>query len=229
MKVVLKIGGSLIKESPELVKRLKEEFSPENRKSREEKSSSDDLLEFTPESILIVPGGGIFADIVRKVDAGFSLSPDAAHWMAILAMEQYAFYLQDTSKAFAVNSIENLPRGVSILFPYKLLRTEDPLPHTWQVTSDTIAAWIAKKIGARLIKVTDVDGIFREDREDKLIAEIPAAELTGNFKSCVDLALPHYLLESRMDCLVINGKFPERVICALYGKPVPGTTVKGNI
>jgi len=229
MKVVLKIGGSLIKESPELVKRMKEEFGPENRKSEEERSGSYNLPEFTPESILIVPGGGIFADIVRKVDAGFSLSPNAAHWMAILAMEQYAFYLQDRSQAYAVDSIENLPRGVSILFPYKLLRTEDPLPHTWQVTSDTIAAWVAKKIGARLIKVTDVDGIFREDREDKLIAEIPAAELAGNFKSCVDLALPHYLLENRMDCLVINGKFPERVICALYGKPVPGTTVKGNI
>jgi aspartokinase-like uncharacterized kinase len=225
MKVVLKIGGSLIKESPELVKRLKEEFSPENRKFKEI-SSSDNLPEFTPESILIVPGGGIFADIVRKVDAGFSLSSDAAHWMAILAMEQYAFYLQDGSKANAVDSIENLPRGVSILFPYKLLRMEDPLPHTWQVTSDTIAAWVAKKIGARLIKVTDVDGIFSENN---LITEIPAAELTGNFKSCVDLALPHYLLENRMDCLVLNGKSPERVICALYGKPVPGTTVKGNI
>ena len=46
----------------------------------------------------------------------------------------------------ATDSITDLPQGVSILFPYRLLKTEDPLPHTWDVTSDTIAAWVAKQI-----------------------------------------------------------------------------------
>src|SRR5205823_5007158 len=40
--------------------------------------------------LLVVPGGGLFADAVREVDRRVRLSDDAAHWMAILAMDQYA-------------------------------------------------------------------------------------------------------------------------------------------
>jgi isopentenyl phosphate kinase len=39
------------------------------------------------------------------------------------------------------------------------------IPHTWEVTSDTIAAYIAKALNAKeLIKVTDVDGIYIAER-----------------------------------------------------------------
>ena len=40
--------------------------------------------------LLVVPGGGPFADTVRRMDRQFKLSDDAAHWMAVLAMDQYA-------------------------------------------------------------------------------------------------------------------------------------------
>ena len=40
--------------------------------------------------LLVVPGGGPFADAVREVDRRVGLSDDAAHWMAVLAMDQYA-------------------------------------------------------------------------------------------------------------------------------------------
>lgn len=249
MTIVLKIGGSLIKEAPQLIDRLIEEFGSEgcpnnflskNPSGPGDKKQTPLIPSISPVSILIVPGGGVFADAVRAVDKKFSLSSNAAHWMAILGMEQYACYLQDKSKfVSSVDSIENLPRGVSVLFPYKLLKARDPLPHTWDVSSDTIAAWVGKEIGASLIKVTDVDGIYREG---KLAREVPCVDITENIKeenikegvkgdteSCIDIALPSFLLESRMDCLIVNGKYPERVIQAIYGKPVPGTKVKGNI
>ena len=41
-------------------------------------------------STLIVPGGGPFADTVRAVDDRLGLGDDAAHWAAVLAMDQYA-------------------------------------------------------------------------------------------------------------------------------------------
>lgn len=249
MTIVLKIGGSLIKEAPQLIERLIEEFGSEgcpnnflakNLLEPANKNQAPLISSITPVSILIVPGGGVFADAVRTVDEKFSLSPDAAHWMAILGMEQYACYLQDKSKLVSsVDTVENLPRGVSILFPYKLLKARDPLPHTWAVSADTIAAWVAKETGASLIKVTDVDGIYREG---KLVREVSVIDITenikegnieegveGDSKSCIDSALPSFLLESQMDCLIVNGKYPERVIQAIYGKPVPGTKVKGNI
>ena len=222
MKVVIKIGGSLIKEAPKLVDKLIDEFGSENSKILDEEYSSEELSF----SILIVPGGGIFADAVRETDENFSLGADAAHWMAILGMEQYACYLQDKSHAVAIYSIASLPQGVSLLFPYRLLRNKDPLPHTWDVTSDTIAAWVAKQTGAVLIKATDVDGIFRNG---KLVREISAINCTGNHVSCIDSTLPGFLLKNRMDCLIVNGKFSDRVIQAVYGKPVLSTMVKGNI
>jgi hypothetical protein len=211
-----------MKEAPRLVDRLIEEFGSEKPKIPDEGYSSERL----PFSVLIVPGGGVFADAVRKIDESFSLSADAAHWMAILGMEQYAYYLQDKSCAVAIDSIASLPQGVSLLFPYKLLRDKDPLPHAWEVTSDTIAAWVAKQTEAVLIKATDVDGIFRNG---KLVREISAASCTGNHVSCIDFALPEFLLKNRMECLIVNGKFPDRVIQAAYGKPILSTVVKGNI
>jgi aspartokinase-like uncharacterized kinase len=222
MKVVVKIGGSLIKEAPALMDRLVKEFGPESHNSADKAKASEKL----PFSILIVPGGGIFADAIRAADEMFSLGADTAHWMAILGMEQYAFYLLDKSKALVADSIADLPQGVSILFPYRLLKTRDPLPHTWDVTSDTIAAWIAVQLDALFVKATDVDGLFKEG---ELVKEISASHFTESSSSCVDHALPKFLLEYKMECFIVNGKFPLRVIQAVYGKPVLGTVVKGNI
>ncbi|MGB9940109.1 amino acid kinase [Methanosarcina sp.] len=222
MRVVIKIGGSLISEAPELIDRLVKEFRFKNAETTLDRQ----VPERVPYSVLIVPGGGIFADTVRRADERFGLGDDAAHWMAILGMEQYACYLQDKTGARAVDSIAGLPQGVSILFPYRLMRNEDPLPHTWDVTSDTIAAWASRQAGAVFIKATDVDGIFRNG---KLVREISAASCKGNRSSCIDPALPEFLLKNRLECLIVNGKCPDRVIHAVYGKPVLGTLVKGNI
>jgi aspartokinase-like uncharacterized kinase len=221
MKVVIKVGGSLIQEAPELINRLVKEFG-----SGGHEASPNSASEKMPFSILIVPGGGLFADAVRNADERFGLGDAAAHWMAILGMEQYACYLQDKSNTIGTDSIKELLPGVSILFPYRLLKAEDPLPHSWEVTSDTIAAWVAKQAGALFIKATDVDGIFREG---KLIREILSSDFSEDFESCIDPVLPGFLQKNKMECIIINGKFPERLIQALYGKPVPCTTVKGNI
>ncbi len=222
MRAVVKIGGSLIKEAPKLVDRLIQEFNSENTTAFERRQSYRSLSI----SILIIPGGGIFADTVRSANRIFSFGADAAHWMAILGMEQYAYYLQDKSSVVSTDSIADIPKGVSILFPYRLLKTEDPFPHTWDVTSDTIAAWVARKVDAMLLKATNVDGIFQEG---KLIREISATDYEGSCVSCIDPALPPFLQKNRMECFIVNGKYPERVIQALYGKPVFGTAIKGNI
>jgi 5-(aminomethyl)-3-furanmethanol phosphate kinase len=222
MKVVVKIGGSLIDEAPELVDRLVKEFGPGNSRANENAYVGGEL----PFSILIVPGGGLFTDVVRAADEEYSLSANAAHWMAVLGMEQYAFHLWDKSRAAATDLITYIPPGVSILFPYKLLKTEDPLPHSWEVTSDTIAAWVAKQTEARFVKATDVDGILKEGT---LIREVTADSITGNCASCIDPALPEFLLINGMNCLIVNGRYPERVVQAVYGMPVSGTLLKGNI
>jgi aspartokinase-like uncharacterized kinase len=222
MRVVIKIGGSLIREAPELINRLVSEFGSGNSMAAENRYQCKEF----PISVLIVPGGGPFANVVREADEKYSLGADAAHWMAILGMEQYAFYLWNKSSAATVDTITDVPPGVSILFPYKLLKTEDPLPHTWEVTSDTIAAWIAMQVKASFVKVTDVDGVFRDG---KLLSVVSADSFSENRATCIDPALPSFLLTNGMNCLVVNGRYPDRIVQAVYGKPVTGTLLKGNI
>jgi 5-(aminomethyl)-3-furanmethanol phosphate kinase len=103
---------------------------------------------------LFVPGGGPFADAVRAVDAELAIGDDAAHWAAILGMDQYAHVL--AALIPGVQLVTGPPSGVGlpILAPYQWLRAVDPLPHSWNVTSDSIAAWVASAVGAtRLLLV----------------------------------------------------------------------------
>jgi 5-(aminomethyl)-3-furanmethanol phosphate kinase len=109
--------------------------------------------------LLVVPGGGPFADAVREVDRRLRLSDDAAHWMAILAMDQVAHLIAarladsvrvcDRVEIAAAFDGSGNATTIPILAPYRWLREADPLPHSWDVTSDSIAAWVAGQVGAR--------------------------------------------------------------------------------
>jgi len=193
---VFKIGGSLLEIGHDLVRYL-----------------------LTQElDVLIVPGGGPFADVVRHYSG--SLSNDAAHWMAVLAMDQYAFYLGGGTGCRLIDDIIDMPLGVSILLPFKIVYKNDPLRHSWDVTSDAIAAWIAGTLEADLVVAKDVDGIYIND---ELVRVIRASELS--FETCIDTTLPEVLLQYKSKCVIINGTYFERVIDALCDKDVIGTRV----
>jgi probable H4MPT-linked C1 transfer pathway protein len=110
--------------------------------------------------VVVVPGGGPFADAIRDVDARLGLGDDAAHWMAILGMDQYGHLLASRlSGAVLASTREEIDSGlrqrqIPVLVPSRWLSSADPLPHTWDVTSDSIAAWVAGALGAaRLLLV----------------------------------------------------------------------------
>ena len=198
--IVVKLGGSLIHRAKDIVKEIV------------------DYSDASGKAVLIIPGGSVFADTVRKVSA----SDEASHWMAILAMEQYGYYIADGGDAHLVYDTDIEDEGTYILLPYALLKKKDELPHTWDVTSDTIAAWVACGLGARFIKLTDVDGIFINGELKK---ELRAEELNG-IETCVDGELPRFLIKNKMNCEVLNGNCPGRLVNAFKGN-VPGTLIRG--
>lgn len=114
--------------------------------------------------LVVVPGGGPFADAVRDADRLLGLGDDAAHWMAILAMDQYAHVLCGRMPdARLVESAREIDLSVEerrhpVLAPYRWLREADPLPHSWDVTSDSIAAWVAGMLGAERLVVVKAPG-----------------------------------------------------------------------
>ena len=125
--------------------------------------------------LLVVGGGGPFADTVRRIDLRFRLPDETAHWMAVLAMDQYAHLLaariagavlvarpREISDALTTTA----PRKIPVLAPYRWLRETDPLPHAWTVTSDSIAAWVAGAVGARRLVLIKPAGASGDDLVD---------------------------------------------------------------
>jgi aspartokinase-like uncharacterized kinase len=122
------------------------------------------------EPVLIIPGGGPFADAVRDQAARLTLTDDAAHWMAVLGMDQYAHLIVSRmAEAVLVTDATEMSaalaaRRIPVLAPYAWLRRADPLPHSWEVTSDSIAAWIARAIAASRLVLVKPPGV--EPRPD---------------------------------------------------------------
>ena len=105
-------------------------------------------------AIVIVPGGGPFADVVRTSQASMGYDDRAAHAMALMAMAQFGFALQSLSptvlRLTASRSaiLRALKDGkVPVWSPESMARFAG-LPETWDLTSDSLAAWLAGALGA---------------------------------------------------------------------------------
>lgn len=219
-QAVVKVGGSLSKVGalPELCKEIGR------------------LVE--QHALLLVPGGGEFADLVRKYYRDYSLSETAAHQMAILAMDQYGLLLGERipNHVFirdAAHMSEQYPGRVPILLPSEWLFDLDPLPHSWSVTSDSIAAWIAGEFRAqKLVLLKDVDGLFKLDLAGSdrsgLITNMSVDELKTH-SGGVDASLASILAGLSLETWVINGRRPGRLSDLLDGREVLGTCIRREV
>jgi len=55
---------------------------------------------------------------------------------------------------------------IPVVAPYRWLRDADPLPHTWNVTSDSISAWVASMLGATQLVLVKPPGATGEGAVD---------------------------------------------------------------
>lgn len=171
--------------------------------------------------LLVVPGGGGFADQVRKSCRKYALDDTTAHHMALLAMDQYGYLLGRLIGGSSLSAdVRTVPDAVergraAVLLPSSLILQADPLPHSWEVTSDTIAAWLSQRINCpRLILLKDVDGLLAAGEEGGspagLIPNLTAKQLSGH-NGGVDAYLSRFLAGTHLDIWIINGRHPERL------------------
>ncbi len=111
------------------------------------------LAHLAAKKVLLVPGGGATADVIRHFDQVHGLGEEAAHWLAIQTLSVNARFLQTLLPGVPVCDASPQTEGLHILdaLPFFLADEEKPnhLPHAWEVTSDSLAVRAATVHGAK--------------------------------------------------------------------------------
>ena len=113
--------------------------------------------------VILVPGGGPFAEQVRTAQTRWEFSDQIAHRMALLAMDQYAWMLAGLCNSLVPALSETAIRSgleatmIPVWAPSRMLSNRSDIAQDWSVTSDSLAAWLALRVGAeQLILVKSV-------------------------------------------------------------------------
>ncbi len=192
--LIIKIGGSLIEYASGIIRTIRE----------------------SKRNVLIIPGGGIFADLVRQKE----ISDTAAHFMAIAAMDQYGWVLSSYGMPI---THEPVMTGVPYIFlPYSHLVHTDPLPHSWDITSDTISAYYARLLSVPLLLLKSVDYIRAS--EGAVLMLKPGMETDD-----LDPAFIPYIFDHHIEGYIIRGSDYARLAGFLRGDAVMGTGFGGTI
>lgn len=235
--LVVKVGGSLMDKVSSVIATLK---------------SAAQSPDCAFDKIVLVPGGGIFADEIRSMNA----DDETSHWLAVLAMEKFGYLIS----ALGVPAVDKLSDCVSaggkilVLLPYKPMREYDPLPHSWDITSDSIAAWAASELSERLggdcrvslLLLKSVDGIMRRDTHtntapapDTAACGAPASDAAENseiipeicgiregerFEEVDPFCIP-LILKSGIDGYILNARKPELLTAFILGRNFGGTHI----
>ncbi|WP_297809116.1 delta 1-pyrroline-5-carboxylate synthetase [uncultured Methylophaga sp.] len=132
---VIKLGGSLF-------------HTPELRQWLELLDSASQQ-----DTVVIVPGGGPFADEVRHAQRLHRFSDSSAHHMALLAMAQFGLLIADLAPESQIfyypqQDPQQLPPGLHVWLPDRSLLESSEISHSWDVSSDSLALWLSQELEA---------------------------------------------------------------------------------
>lgn len=187
---VIKVGGSLFTDS---------RLGPALR----------EWLDGRPEErLLLVPGGGDLANAVRGYHDHHHLSEELCHWLALRCLSINAHFLAELLPGSVIipdalaDLIDTAEARLTILDAFDFAQTDEDrngsLEHSWQVTSDAIAARATTLSGAtRLILLKSmalepsvtwseaasrgwVDGMFPEVATEQTVEWVNFREVLGD-------------------------------------------------
>ena len=170
---------------------------------------------------IIVPGGGPFADQVRYAQSEWKFSDDAAHAMAVLAMEQFGLMMTGIEPRLApvrdrAQIANALASGrVAVWLPRDMMRGHDGIPRCWGVTSDSLAAWLAHTLAARhLLLVKSVPAPPGDREVSELVRE-----------GIVDAALPGLLRDASYTTWWVDRSHYAEIGAIMEERYAPGSRV----
>jgi aspartokinase-like uncharacterized kinase len=189
------------------------------------------------QKIIIIPGGGSFANFIRKAYTELQFSDELAHWMSIISMNYNGIEL---GKKYAnlktyenLNELKKQGENLCLFLPFQFLKKNDRLPHTWQVTSDSIALFLAKTLELKeCFLVKDVDGILTKNnlvikqitttefnklkKSDKLLTVKSTGESLKGQSRPIDPYLLTLIEEWNISCVILSGSSNNRRIIDFY-------------
>jgi 5-(aminomethyl)-3-furanmethanol phosphate kinase len=172
--------------------------------------------------VVIVPGGGPFADTVRSAQARMQFDDQAAHRMAVLAMEQYGYALASRNALLALADTADAIRHclarqhVPVWLPASMIFDASDIAPSWDVTSDSLAAWLSGSIGAaRLFLIKSVDLASRREPCESLVEA-----------GIVDKAFPRYFRKSAVRCSILGATDHSMAITAIRNGAPAGVSIE---
>lgn len=188
--------------------------------------------------IVLFPGGGPIDNYIESLDEQLSFAPEIHHQLCARAQDQTGLIFGSLcNRAEFFTSPVELPaiqkaRKVAIMLPMKMIVDLDVFAKSWQITSDTMAAYFAATLGAKKFSIlTNVDGLLLPSdqiEKPKLVEAISATEMLGLGSTCVDECLPPFLNETGLACKVMNGANLEAIQeWAIHGGGL-GTLISGG-
>ena len=170
--------------------------------------------------LILVPGGGPFADCVRAAQAVMRFDDRAAHRMALLAMEQTGIAIAAHSRAFAVSAsgddMDRLLRAgkIPVWLPAKMVLTAPDVPETWDMTSDSLAAWLAGILGADRLLLIKSRGLTAT----AAVQDLAASQI-------VDPLFPRFAAQSRAEVWLAGPASLAGALTLWQSGGMPGTKV----
>ncbi|VAX22332.1 hypothetical protein MNBD_NITROSPINAE04-1286 [hydrothermal vent metagenome] len=162
--------------------------------------------------IVIVPGGGAFADFIRARSIRRKTSDKTAHAQAVISTGQFGYELAERFKNGIVahnrSQVEAALKASAtpVFIPYPYAVGQKRIEASWDATSDTISAEVCRYLGiGGLVMLKSVDGIFENGKLKKIVSKASLKKsgvVDPVFVSC---------LEPGWDVFILNGRKPERL------------------
>jgi len=193
--IVVKVGGSLMQAA-----RLRDCLA---------------LIAKAERPVIIVPGGGPFADAVRDLQQKLGFDDAVAHRLAMLGMHQMAEVMCSMeSRLTTAERPEDFARSIAdgkvpVWLPLTMCRDDRGIPADWTITSDGLAARLAERLGG--LEVILLKSVAVEN--ESTVQQLAQREI-------VDPAFAQIVSAAKLPWRVL-GPDDDAVLARLIGAPSP--------